>query len=86
MMAAMQSLHGVRVSLETSPDGDYGEGGLVIVAIAWRQTEGIGGQVRCASVKCRYPHRDTKTLEGAMYRLCHELDRECGKLWSQTSF
>lgn len=86
LLAAIQSLHGVRVSLEMSPAGEYGEGGFQVVAIAWKRTRGIGEAVRAASVKSHFPGNGSKTLEGCLFKLGHELDSACSALWSQMTF
>lgn len=86
LMRSLEALHGVVVSLEMSPDGAYGEGGLEVLAIAWKRTSGVVGRVRAVSVRRTYPHRDSATFEGFLFKLIHELDRECSVMWKQETF
>lgn len=83
--AAIQSLHKVDVSLLMSPDGDFGEGGLSVVAVAVARETTSLGRPRSVSRKRHYPSNDAATLEGLLFRLLHELDNDCGSMWQQES-
>lgn len=83
LAAAIQSLHGVRVTLMMSPDGSYGEGGLLLLALAEKNDVPIGARQRSVSRRHRFPNVDSRTLEGALYKLLHELDNDCGAFWQQ---
>lgn len=84
MMAAIGELHAVAVKMEVLPGGGRELGYVILIALAVGQVNGIAALPRSVSVKCVWPNRESKTFEGAMYKLCHELDAACSKeFWVQ---
>lgn len=82
-MLALQDLHGVHVSLAMCPDGAFGSGGLLLVAGAVAQNPTPLGALRSVSRSRPFPNRDSVTLEGALFKLLHELDHDCSAMWQQ---
>jgi len=86
MMVAMGELHGVGVSLTVRPAGGSDMAAVEIVAVAAQRVAPRAAQQRSVSRKHVWPNRDSRTFEGAVYRLLHELDRDCGTFWEQANF
>ena len=83
MMVALGELHGVNVSLVVQPDGGSGTASLELVAIATQRDGTKAAPLRSVSRKHHWPNVDSKTFEGAVYKLLHELDRDCSMFWRQ---
>ena len=86
MMVAMGELHGVHVSLTVRPGGGSDMAAVEIVAVAVQRTAPNQGQQRSVSRKHTWPNTQSKRFEGTVYRLLHELDRDCGTFWQQEEF
>lgn len=81
MMAEIQHLHACSVSLEMSPVGAHGEGGLDLMLCAVPSLAQGGGQRRCVSLKLRNPPTEPTKMSAHVYRLTHELDRDLLAQW-----
>lgn len=83
LMQAVASLHGVYVSLIMSPGGEPPDWRMQIVALA-EGSQGQSGERRLlVSRKTTYPNVGSKTLEGCLFKLLHELDGELSGFWQQ---
>jgi len=83
MMKALEEVHGVQLSLLLSPAGELPDCRMCVVGVAMRNSLRRGGQPNSVSRKRFFPSGDAKTLEGLIYRLLHELDLDCSKMWEQ---
>jgi hypothetical protein len=81
---AIEQLHGVSVNLVMSLDGVYKPYRLQVVAVAEKEQGVATGLRRSVSRKRFFPTVEAETLEGLVFRLLHELDRDCGAMWLQT--
>lgn len=86
MLLALQELHSVDVTLTMCVDGAFASGGLLLIAAAVLKNPLSGGHLPSVSRSHRFPNRDSKTLEGALYKLLHELDNDCCSMWMQQTF
>lgn len=86
MMQALGEMHQVNVSLLISPGGELPDYSLLVIALAEQRVASAGGMKRSVSVKSFFPDKRSRTFEGALYRLMHELDVECSSLWVQEQF
>lgn len=83
MMEAVQELHSVGVTLLMSPDGMSGSSVLRVTAVATlKEPRGLVANSSVSRWR-KWPSRDAKTFEGLVYRLLHEIDRDCGQFWHQ---
>lgn len=85
-MLALQELHGVYVTVTLCPDGAYGSGGLLLAALAMLQKPLSGGALPSVSRSVPFPNSGSKNLEGALFKLLHELDNDCSTMWRQETF
>jgi len=84
LILAIQELHQAHVVVVMCPDGKFGSGGLILEAAASRASTTSGGAGRSVSRSVPFPNRNSKTLEGALFKLLHELDSDCTQmLWEQ---
>lgn len=83
MMVAIGELHGVNVSLTVRPAGGSDMAAVEIVAVAVQRNAREAVRLNSVSRKHHWPNVDSKTFEGAVYKLLHELDRDCGTFWEQ---
>jgi hypothetical protein len=83
MLAALEGVHEVNVSLTISHAGVQGGGGLSVVAIATSRRALPSGVMRSVSRRHHFPNANSKTLEGTLYRLLTELDYDCSSFWQQ---
>lgn len=82
-LAALQDVYAVSVTILVSHGGRYGSGGLTLQAVASRTELGRGGLLPSVSRRHRYPNDESKTLEGALFKLVFELERDCDQLWGE---
>lgn len=83
MMRALEALHGAHVALIVSPAGTGSTGGVDIAASAL--FERLPGSSLPEGVAChrQWPHDGNATLDGAAYRLLHELDYAISQVYQQ---
>jgi hypothetical protein len=85
LMRAIENLHGVSVSLDIQLTGDTYGGTVTICALAVVKVASGMALKRSVSRRHRWPNSDSKTFEGACFKLLHELDRDCGQtFWTQS--
>lgn len=82
-LAAIQDVYGVSVTILVSHGGRFGSGGLSLQAVASSAQVGRSGRVPSVSRRHRYPNDESKTLEGALFKLVYELERDCDQLWGE---
>jgi len=75
--------HGATVSVTIQLAGARASGHLELVAIATSQSALKTGQLRSVSRRHVYPNNDSKSLDGAIFKLLYEIDRDCGAMWTQ---
>lgn len=83
LMSEIAGLHEVEVSLVIQPAGEYGSGGLQVVALATKKGMPVGEVGRSVSRKRYFPTHDATTFEGLLYKLLVELDWDCSQFWKQ---
>jgi hypothetical protein len=86
LMNALESLHAVDVSLVMSLDSAFVPYRMQVVAIATKKGGTSGGVKQSVSLKRFFPSADAGSMDGLCFRLLHELDHECSKMWRQESF
>ena len=86
LINAIEALHAVDVSLLMSLDGAFKPYRMQVIAVAARKMVGPTGQKRSVSRKRFFPSVDATTMAGLCYRLLHELDGDCGTMWTQEEF
>lgn len=86
LINAIEALHAVDVSLVMSLDGAFKPYRMQVVALAERKEPDATGRRRSVSRRRFFPTNDAKSMVGLCYRLLHELDGDCGTMWSQESF
>lgn len=86
MFHAIQELHGVVLNLSMSPAGELPDTRLALVAVATKDRRIDGVAVHSVSRKRFFPCGDSSTFEGCIFRLLHEIDRDCGTMWIQERF
>jgi hypothetical protein len=85
MMRAMQALHSGHVALIVSPNGTgFGTGVDIAASMLF---ERLPGSSLPEGVGCHvgWPNRTSATLEGACYKLLHELDYAISQVYQQES-
>lgn len=82
-MDSIGRFHRVDLTLVMSPDGARDVGSLRLTMRATKQGVGLGGQHNSVSRSVWFPNWDSLTLEGAVFKLVYDLDRDCGAMWSQ---
>jgi len=75
--------HGASLSLTIQLAGARAAGHLEIIAVATTESALRGDQLRSVSRKHLYPNGQSRSLEGAMFKLLYELDKDCGSFWGQ---
>lgn len=84
LILAIQELHAASVAILLCPDGKFGSGGLILEAIATAQRGMSGEAKRSVSRSVAFPNVNSKTFEGALFKLLHELDMDCTQMfWEQ---
>lgn len=83
-MEAISSFHSVELTILLSRAGARGDGDLKVTVLAERRGDRPLMSLNKVSRSAWYPHRDVKTLEGALFKLLYELDRDCGQMWAQS--
>lgn len=84
MLSEIGKLHACTVSLEMSPVGELGSGGLDISLCAMPSLGQNGGARRCVSLKLVNVPTEPGTMAARIYRLTHELDTTLlGEWWKQ---
>lgn len=88
MIREMQALHvGSTVKVEIMSDGAMYAGSSRIRAYAMSPQLVGPGQCWKGEVLAVWPNNQSRTLEGAIFKLLHELDAKMGReLWKQEAF
>ena len=88
MMRAMQDLHeGSTVKVELMSDGGHYAGSVTIRARGVAPKLVASGTAWKGEKTSVWPNNQSLTLEGAIFRLLHELDAEMGReVWHQETF
>jgi hypothetical protein len=80
-MMELELAHRCVVSVVTSPAGTVVSGKMSVVAYAYQTAEGHLNGAPYVAVSGEFPHSGYKTLEGLVYRLLLDLDREIALGW-----
>jgi hypothetical protein len=83
-MEAIASYHEVELTILATRNGSRGDGDLKLTVLAESRTGSRGGASSKVSRSAWYPNQQSKTLEGAIFKLLYETDLDCGAMWSQT--
>lgn len=82
-MDSIGRFHKVELTLVMSPDGARDAGSLRLTMRATKPAGQAGDRHNSVSRSVWYPNWDSLTLEGAVFKLVYDLDRDCGSMWSQ---
>lgn len=88
MIREMQKLHeGSTVKVEITSDGALYAGSVRIRAMAVAPKLVAAGECWKGEKMAIWPNNQSRTLEGSIYRVLHELDALMGKeIWHQETF
>jgi len=85
VMRAVEEFHAVCVDITISTRTIGSRGGLIVMAQATRRDKrGVGAQPS-VSRSLMIGYGDPEKAVAALFRLIHELDRDCGQMWAQAS-
>jgi hypothetical protein len=85
LMRAIHELHAVDVSLTILPGGGRWPTSVEVLALAVRVPGVVSAAPAAVSRSVPYPNVDSETFEGCLFKLLHELDRDCSGMWRQES-
>lgn len=80
-LAGVQDMHDVSVTILVSAAGLAGSGGLVLRAVATRNHLTRGGLLKSVSRSVAYPSDASATLEGALFKLAYDIEKDCDRMW-----
>jgi hypothetical protein len=83
VIKAVEEFHRVRVDLTISTQTIGSRGGLRVMAVATRRDKPELGARHSVSRSLRIGSGDPAQAVASMFRLIHELDRDCGQMWAQ---
>jgi hypothetical protein len=83
-MEAIAGFHNVDLTILLTRNGSRGDGDIKLTVLAESKTGARGGRSSKVSRSAWYPNQQSKTLEGALFKLLYEADLDCGAMWSQT--
>jgi hypothetical protein len=82
-MAAVEDMHGVKLSIEIVRAGALGESGVELIAVARKRTLADGEVSRSVSRRVPFPGEYARDLVSALFRLVYQMDRDCSEFWQQ---
>jgi len=83
VMRAVEEFHAVYVDITISTQTIGSRGGLLVMARATRRDKKALGARPSVSRSLRIGYGDPGQVVAALFRLIHELDRDCGQMWAQ---